>query len=386
MKAIVTIFLILSISLSALSDDNVSDESSYIDKIYEVFDAKVHEWSVSIDGAILEIYEFFGNDDCSVVSRFNASEYIVDINSSEAGICSTDAVKNTGTNADTNNQSLFKQPSLEEILTSTVADEFFLTRKLLEERDKSHVRVSYLQSFNSLEDGNSKLYIRARLKLNRSKKHLRLYIEDFKDNTANNIGQPSADKSTSIGLELLSKEKLGIKSKYKLGFRGFDPYLRARYSYKIGFGRWNLEPVQTFTYSLRDEFSEITELYLDTRTSENTLLRFVADRGTKSRVKGMHYDGFVQWFYTPRKHRGLNFNLGFNGSTKYQNILVSSTPSVIKSENRVFNYMFSARWRENILKKWLFYEIGPGVNYHEAHGYRPNYNIYFKLDLFFGHV
>ena len=44
------------------------------------------------------------------------------------------------------------------------------------------------------------------------------------------------------------------------------------------------------------------------------------------------------------------------------------------------------RWRENVFKKWFFYEIGTGVNYHQAHDYRPNYNLHIGIDLFFGHV
>ena len=47
---------------------------------------------------------------------------------------------------------------------------------------------------------------------------------------------------------------------------------------------------------------------------------------------------------------------------------------------------FLLRWRENIWKEWLFYELGPGVNYHKRYDYRPNYNISFGIDMFFGHI
>lgn len=388
MKKALTVFLILSLSLWAVSEEDTKFEPGYIDKIHGVFSAKVREWSVSIDGAILEIYEFFGDDNCSVVSRFNASEYIIEIDPPEENVCRIDSTEGS----DTTIQSVRKQPSLEEILSSTVADEFFLTRKLLEERDRSYVRVSYVKQIHSLQKEVDDISIRARLKLNRSRKRLKLFIEDFNDDNAENFGQGEQGNAPAIGVEFFSWEKFGIKPKYSLGFRGIDPFARARFSYKTAWGKWRLEPVQTFIESLdirdsfRDTFSETTVLYMDTPTSEATLLRFVFERGTQSRVNGMHYNGSAQLYRTLKSGRGLSFNAGFNGSTKYQTTVANSTPVLIEEQNRIFNYSFSMGWRQNFLKKWLFYEINPGVNYHKEHRFRPNYNIYFRIDLFFGHV
>jgi len=99
----------------------------------------------------------------------------------------------------------------------------------------------------------------------------------------------------------------------------------------------------------------------------------------------MSYDGFVQWFYKPRKKAGMSLNLGANGSTRYIST-VSQNPLVEHQENRIYNYLFLARWRENIWKEWLFYEVGSGVNYHEQNDYRPNYNVFIGIDMFFGHI
>ncbi len=394
------LLLFISIGFVKASDDinsSVEYEPSYIDVAYDAIDLKVHEWGVSIDSAILKIYDFFTEE-----KRYedqNTTESIelntTDVNVSLlVGVANVD-VNNTDQNSThkatlskDKNQSLSSKLVLEDKLLSSreSVDEFFLTRRLLEERDKSFIRVSYIQKFNSLEEEENALTIRARLGLGRSKKRLKLFIEDLKDDQANTIGKSSEDNSPSVGVERFSRKRFGIKPRYSIGFRGIDPFARARFSYDTDFGQWHLEPVQTFLYSLDDEFSEITELYLDTKISKKTLLRFVVDRGTKSHVKGMHYDGFFQYFWTPRKHRALSFSLGFNGSTKYQNTIIYSDPPVIKEENRVYNYLFIMRWRENFWKEWLFYEIAPGINYHERHDYRPNYNIFFRIDMFFGHV
>ncbi len=380
------LFIVLYADESLEDNASLSPAYSYVDDYHNYFDGKVHEWGVSIDGMILGIYDYFGEDENSSILEDDVPIRLPETNSSEILIITDENLSKKKSTEQ--KQSAAELPNTDEktALQSNEIDEFFLTRKLLEERDKSYVRVSFIQTYNSLATDESEFTVRARLGLGRSKKRLRLFIEDFNDENAKNIGANGEENSPSIGVDIFSREKFGIKPKYSIGFRGIDPFARARYRYEKQFEKCRFEPIQTFTYSLEDEFSEITEFYLDIPTSEYTFLRLLLDRGTQSGVNGMHYDGFVQWFWSPRKNRGLSAVLGFNGSTQYQKTLDMPAGPVIKEENKVFNYLFSISWRENIFKPWLFYEVGPGVNYHEAHDYRPNYNIHFKIDLFFGHV
>lgn len=381
-------------NLTLVSEHNRSDtQGSYVDIYHGYLDGKVREWGVDIDGAVLNFYSLFSDSNSSELFVYERDLLFLDLNGSKDAPYS-DHNLSAKPISEENNQSLVKVLKENAIVTveKESADEFFLTRKFLEERDRSFVRVSYAQKYNSLESDPSTFNIRARLSLGRSKKRLKLFIEDFNEDSAKNIGTSGEEDSPSIGVDLFSKQRFGIKPKYSIGFRGIDPFLRARFSYQTSFGRWKLEPIQTFSEtfdtreSFRDTFDETTELYLDTPTSDSTVLRFVLSRGTESRVAGMTYDGFVQWFWNPREHAGLSLSLGFNGSTKYENTVVYTDPTLTKEENRIYNYLFSIRWRENIWKEWLFYEITPGVNYHETHDYRPNYNINLRIDLFFGHV
>jgi len=381
-------------NLTLSSEHNQSViESSYIDLYHGYLDAKVREWGVDIDGAVLGFYNLFLDKNDSGILVNERDLFFLDLNSSNYGPY-VDSNRSKERMVEENSESLVKKIKRNTLVSGETesADEFFLTRKFLEERDRSFVRVSYAQKYNSLEPDPNTFTVRARLSLGRSKKRMKLFIEDFNEDSAKNIGTSGEDDSPSIGLDFFSKKRFGIRPKYSIGFRGIDPFVRARFSYQTNFGRWKFEPVQTFSEtfdtrdSFKDTFNETTEFYLDTPTSEATLLRFVLDRSTKSRLDGMGYDGFVQWFWSPREHAGLSLSLGFNGSTKYENTVVYTDPPLIKKENRVYNYLFSIRWRENIWKKWLFYEITPGVNYHETHDYRPNYNINLRIDLFFGHV
>ena len=355
-----------------LRDDNSTLEEGYIDRYQKEISTKVHEWGVDIDGMLLQTYNFIGGDG-------------TDNNETETRDTNLSVTKTNSSNASQEHNLTKKLQSKAETESKKV-DELFLSRRLLETRDRSYIRVSLVKQINSLDSDPSTFRVRARLGLGRSKKRLKLFIEDFNEDSAKNIGTTGEDDTPSIGLEKKSNKIFGIRPRYSAGFRGIDPFVRARYNYETDLGRWHFEPIQTFIYSLDDEFSEKTEFYLDTPTSERTLLRFVADRGTESRHGGMNYDGFVQWFWTLRQHRGLSLNLGFNGHTKYEQDIEGTNPVEYNNKNKVFNYLFLMRWRENIFRKWFFYEVGTGVNYHQVHDYRPNYNIYFGIDLFFGHV
>ena len=60
---LLSFFFLLKI-LTAYDDINESVDinKSYLDDIHNAMDMQVHEWGVDIDGSVLGIYEFFGED------------------------------------------------------------------------------------------------------------------------------------------------------------------------------------------------------------------------------------------------------------------------------------------------------------------------------------
>lgn len=426
------------------SDHNTSVQElpeGFIDKTHRNLSAKVKEWCVDIDFMVLDIYDYFNDNNESHPVENNTNIFLInDVNISQKNRASTSIEmppfletsledenmnceiekvsvldKNiskispiqSDSSTDNNTSVEFEDlncSSIEVLENSQTLDknntktqkekqkkvydidEFFLTRILLEERDKSYVRLSFLQGINSLGQEEFKAKVRARVYLTRSRKKFKLFLEDLNEDNVENIGKSDNDAPASFGIEKKSTKRLGIRPRYSIGFRGIDPFTRARFTYETDFGSWRVKPIQTFQYSLEKEFSEITELYLDKDIHENILLRLVVDRGTQTDIPGMRYDGFMQLFYKTQEKEGLSLSLGFNGSTQYQQEVGSSALPVYEDHNKAYNYLFLFRYRKSIWKKWFFYEVSPGVNYHEMYDYRPNYNINFRIDLFFGHV
>jgi hypothetical protein len=46
------------------------------------------------------------------------------------------------------------------------------------------------------------------------------------------------------------------------------------------------------------------------------------------------------------------------------------------------NYLTQVTFRQNIYRKWLFYEVSPGVNFSKENDFDPNYRFFVKLDFF----
>ena len=281
-----------------------------------------------------------------------------------------------------------KNSELKEDSISQNIDTFFQNKKFINETEKSFIQLITEANINSLDKSKFKLKLKASLPLSRSKKNVKLFISGKQDNIED---FPIADQKTltnsEIGISVFGSLNKKIGSKYSVGIHGIYPFVRARYSIGIDTNLWRIEPVQTFQYSAKDDFTEYTRIYFDTKLTEMTLFRLELGRGTKSTEDGMEYDAVLHLFWIPKPKTGLQFTQIFFGNTKYKYIY---NESVVLEENDTYsgihNYLTSITWRQSIFRKWLFYELAPGINFSRDYDYHPNYRMHIRLDFFFGDI
>jgi len=188
-----------------------------------------------------------------------------------------------------------------------------------------------------------------------------------------------------IGVHYFAAETYGVESRYSLGFGGIHPFISARYNIPIKTNEWQINPVQLFKYSTKDEFEEETNIYFDKQLEELSLFRIQLHRKTQSKIDGMDYGLLLQYYWNPKKDTGLRLSQSFLGNTKYQYIVDGSVePAHTETYSGVNNYVTSFSWRENIWRKWFYYEVRPGVNFEKQYDYEPNYTIRLFLDFYFG--
>lgn len=274
--------------------------------------------------------------------------------------------------------------------TDKSVDAYFKSEKFKNETKDTYVNIEFSTTFQSKEDESYKPGISARIPLSRSKKNIKLYIDNISHDKDNEIVE-NIDKekhsTPEIGVSFFSRNKLDIDSKYSLGTRGFNPFAKARYSINFYVGKWIIEPAQTFKLSTNDKFEEETILYFDRKINKTNLFRIALDRKTKSEEDGMSYTFATHYYWFTKKRGGLNISQTLSGNTKYKDVKYNAkNQDNAKIYDGINNYETAISWRDNIWKQWLFYEIRPSVNFHKKHDFEANYAIKFTLDYYIGHL
>jgi len=347
-KSIVVLSLLLSL---CNADNNVTtqQESNYIDETHTTLSKKVLEWSDTIDTTL---NSWVGNDEINTTT--------------------------VGSNVSNN--------TLENKVK--VVDSFFQNNKYLNETEETFIRVRVDSNFQSKESNDLNLRVSAQIPFSKSKKSFKIFVDDITLDNAKNILKDNSEEdrlTPDIGVHYFAPETYGINSRYSLGLSGIDPFVSARYNVSTRTDEWLIDLVQFFKYSTDDEFEEDTDIYFDKQFKESSLFRIQLHRNTQTNVDGMNYGLAFQYYWTPKKDAGLKLSQSFWGNTKYQYIVDGNVkPPQTENYSGINNYVTSVSWRENIWRKWFYYEVRPGVNFQKQYDYEPNYTLRLIFDFYFG--
>lgn len=263
-------------------------------------------------------------------------------------------------------------------------DEFFLSDKFLNEKRKGYVKLTTYSTINSrssfLDTTDTKFS--ARIPLHRFRKRFKVWWENLGQDKNNKTG---SDEKQAVGLSYLSPERYGITPRYSLGISSFYPLIRARYNKEWAFKDWDIELAQTFTYFTDDGFEEKTNAYIDTKFFNLSLFRIALTRKTAEYFSGMSYGIDFIGVWRPNNKTGITLSQGFSGNTKYTYTMDKDANPVIEENMSGINkYTTRLRYRKNFYRKWLFYELGPAIDFDVRNNYMENYSFIIKLDVFFG--
>lgn len=259
-------------------------------------------------------------------------------------------------------------------------DELFQNEKHIQETKKSFIKFSTNYEYNSLSKNNFDIKVSAKLPLSKSKKNIKLFIFNFNQDNINSLIKKNEKENAEIGVSLFDKVSNNTDIKYSVGLRSLNLFTRARFAYKTTIFDFDFEPIQTFEYSIKDNFKEYTNIYFDKKIEKDFVFRIEFNRGTGEDLSGMNYSSAIHLYWMIDTVTGLQLTQGFYGNTKFQYTYLEET----KKYNGINNYLSQITFRKNIYKNWLFYEINSGVNFHIEHDYEPNYKFLIKLDAFFG--
>lgn len=272
----------------------------------------------------------------------------------------------------------FKKENATDNLHPESVDELFQNEKYINETKKSFLRLSSEYSYNTLENNELNIAIRGKVALNKSNLRTKLFFQGI-TNRYNSKLDTLQEKieSTNIGISYLDTLKKNLDVQYSIGLKNINPYANARIAYKYKLLDWIIAPEQSFEYSLKNHFSENTSIYFDKNLIKKILLRLRAERSTNSDTDGMSYLSSICFFWTPQDKTGIHLSQNFAGNTKY---ITKNNENF----NGIYNYETKVTFRQNILRKWFFYEISSSVNFAKANDFQANYRLYVRVDIFFG--
>ena len=386
--------LIVAVSVSLCNAENnqtLDNNSSYIDDMHKTISQEVLEWA-----DILDIKTTSAKDGTrATVVEIESNTTALETNTTAEELKVFKRTKKTNATVVKNNRAVIKTngPTSESNVTANrleekvhAVDQFFQNEKYLNETVHTYIRVR-LQSYLQTKGSNDfDLKLRAQIPFSRSKKNLKIFVDDLTVENADNVLQDVSndDDKPDIGIHYFAPIRK-IISRYSVGLSGIDPFVRARYNMPIRTNEWLIDPVQIFEYSTDDKFEEETNIYFDRSWSKKSLVRIQLHRSTHQERDGMDYLLSAQYFRATKRDAGYGIGQSFYGNTKYEYIVDNGS---VVPETETFgginSYVTTFSWRENIWRKWFYYEIRPSVSFERQYDYEPNYRALIFFDFYFG--
>lgn len=265
-------------------------------------------------------------------------------------------------------------------------DKFFLSEKYLNEKRKGYVKFTPYTKQNTRSTFSDKTdyKIKARVPLHRFKNRFKVWWNEFRDK--DELSDANLSKKEKIKkMSYFNPDKYGIKQRYSLGISSWYPLIRARYTKEWSYTDWEIELAQTFTYYTDDGFEEKTNTYFDTQFLNLSLFRISFMRRTGEDYSGMDYRASAICVWRPDNKTGISLIQSFSGNTKYKYTKdEDADPVEYQRTAKINKYYSGVSYRKNFYRKWLFYEIGTGIDFDVRNSFKTNYSVAAKIDIFFG--
>ena len=267
-------------------------------------------------------------------------------------------------------------------------DKFFKDEAYLSTTNKSYLRVRFGIEENIKKEFSYLNNIRMKLRLSKTQESLHLFIGDDEDDTKDTIKKNPEDISTSIGIQYFFDTMDVFNANIYGGFRGIDnPFIKFRMEYPIVFKQVLFRPIQYFEYSREKKFKEETKFYFDHRlTDDNDLIRLSLSRSTQTSLRGMNYSSQLSYLNTIKYGIGFQIYTNLSGRTKLTGSEPINTEYNITPTTGVYDYSSGIIWKQQFLKKYLFYELHPSIQYAQEYDYNANYILRANIELYFGNI
>jgi len=251
-------------------------------------------------------------------------------------------------------------------------DSFFADDRVTEDA-RAGTMVRWYNDFILEESGNLKYKskLTASVHLPKITNKLKLVFEsDYEDEAFADFSDNDKQKS-SLGLryDIRAKERSSFNIKVTL-----RPSIEARYRYTYPFTSQTLARLTQKVYQKKEVTGEISQLDLDHAFTEKYLLRWANFAQLESATSGFEIGTGLTLYHYISKKQALSYKA---------NIIAQEASSYYISHKHL-----SLTYRHNILKKWLFYELKPQVNWDKEDNTptQKEASFTFRLEVLFNNI
>jgi hypothetical protein len=256
-------------------------------------------------------------------------------------------------------------------------DSFFVdTRATEDARAGTMVRWYQDITWEKSEPPEYGMKLTARFNLPKVSKKLKIVIEsDDEDTSIDSLDENLAtndNNESTVGLryDILAKDRSSFNVKVTI-----RPSIELRYRYSYPFSEQTLARFTQKLYQKKEVTGESTHIDIDHSINQAFLIRWANLAKFESDINDFELGTGLTLYQYISKRRALSYKAGLTWYTK--------------SSLYVYNTHLSATYRQNILRKWLFYELIPEVNWdkEDVHSNTENdLKFTFRLEVLFKNI
>ena len=255
-------------------------------------------------------------------------------------------------------------------------DDFFVDQQATEKAEakgSARIRLGWEPRTGDLNDHEARL--RVRFKLPHLQDRVDVILSDYDDEVpedkvrAGRAEDVNRQDRFSLALRFKSPDS-GLSHRIGVG-RRLQMFARSRYRENFTFSdNLKLHWEASVAYYNRDGFGADTEFTFDYEINDDSLFRF--DN------RFFFRDESNDWLW---QHSWQNFR---HIDDKTALVLGFYIEGLSRPNYRLEEYLTSVRWRQNILREWLYYEVEPFVLWRRDESFSASYGVALRIEGYFG--
>jgi len=255
-------------------------------------------------------------------------------------------------------------------------DSFFDDERFIAEDATTKLRVGQSVFLEHDESPENKTKLSLSIDIPKTKKRLRVFVasEDDTNKTPDTLFNriENNDETSAAGVQYFAKtskkQNLSLTAGIKLDSIEF--FVGPRFRHTFEFDNWNLRFTQRLRWLSSKGWEATTRFDYERLLSEKLFFRHTVDGRWRENDEGYRYEirpSLIQQLHSKK-------------AIEYQwNNLFKTRPN-----HRLDSSILLVRYRRNLMRKWLFYEINPQIALRNDEDFEPKAGITFQIEVVFG--